>query len=194
MKYRKYLLSALTVLANLILLLIITNAAQNPQATTVNSDTRGTEVAEVSATPQVIGETSENTEEFLVTRVIDGDTIELENKQKVRYIGIDSPETGGDCFALEATLKNIELVKGKRVRLIKDKSETDRYGRLLRYVYVDDPSTSSGQATFVNDFLVRGGYAIAKAYKPDVSMQSQLSEAEKEARENNKGLWKACQQ
>ena len=124
-----------------------------------------------------------------VTRVIDGDTIELENGQKVRYIGIDTPETVAPnkpdgCFGKDAANKNRELVENKYVRLEKDVNETDRYGRLLRYVYVDN--------IFVNDYLVRQGYAFAVSYPPDIKMQELLQNAEKEARENNRGLWGMC--
>jgi len=126
---------------------------------------------------------------FLVTRVIDGDTIEIEGGKKVRYIGIDTPETVDprkpvQCFGVEAFNKNKELVERKRIRLEKDISETDKYGRLLRYVYVD--------GIFVNDYLVRQGYAYAYTYPPDVKYSEQFIQAQKEARENNRGLWKAC--
>lgn len=114
-----------------------------------------------------------------VTSVIDGDTIKLETGESVRYIGIDAPESG--CFAKESTSKNKELVEGKEVRLEKDVSETDKYGRLLRYVYVDN--------LFINDYLVREGYAQTSTYPPDVKYQAQFREAEQEARENNRGLW-----
>lgn len=125
-------------------------------------------------------------ETFKVTRVIDGDTIEIEGGDRVRYIGIDAAESG--CFSNEATAKNKELVDGKEVRLEKDVSETDKYNRLLRYVYVD-PSTNSGQVIFVNDYLVRQGYAQIATYPPDVKYQAQFRQAEQEARENNRGLW-----
>ncbi len=127
----------------------------------------------------------------LVTRVIDGDTIELESGKKVRYIGIDTPETKHpnqevECYGQEATEKNWALVLNKQVRLEKDVSNTDRYGRLLRYVYID------GQ--MVNELLVREGYAVASPYPPDVKYQSRLQGAEQLAREENKGLWgAACQ-
>ncbi len=126
-------------------------------------------------------------EDFLkVSRVVDGDTIELETGEKVRYIGIDTPETKDpnrdvECYGKEASNKNKELVEGKEVRLEKDVSETDRYGRLLRYIYIDD--------VFINDFLVREGYAKASSYPPDIKHQEQFKESEKYARENNKGLW-----
>ncbi len=122
---------------------------------------------------------------YLVTRVIDGDTIVLENGERVRYIGIDTPEISqNECFALEAKKKNEELVLGKRVRLEKDVSERDKYGRLLRYVYVGE--------IFVNDYLVRNGYAYAVTYPPDVKYSERFLQAQREARENKRGLWAYC--
>jgi len=123
---------------------------------------------------------------YKVVRVIDGDTIEIEGGQSVRYIGIDTPETVHsskpiECYGIEATDKNIELVQGKEVRLEKDISETDKYGRLLRYVWVDD--------IFVNDYLVREGYGVSSTYLPDVKYQAQLRQAESLARKLRKGLW-----
>jgi len=133
---------------------------------------------------QIVVETQE--EKFRVMNVIDGDTIKLDNGQVVRYIGIDAPETVHpskpvQCFGKEASEKNTELVEGKEVKLVKDISETDRYGRLLRYVYIDN--------MFVNDYLVRNGYANASSYPPDIKHQDQFKEAEKEARDNKRGLW-----
>jgi micrococcal nuclease len=188
MKNKKPLLSLLAILANLILLLVITNASQKPGATPVNSDTQ---IVQVSTTPAVIGEATESEEEALVTRVIDGDTIELQNGKRLRYIGIDSPETGGDCFSREATEKNRELVLNKTVRLIKDVSETDRYGRLLRYVYVKDDVLET--EIYVNDALVREGFATAATFPPDIKFQGQFKDAEREARENKRGLWGGCE-
>jgi hypothetical protein len=89
-----------------------------------------------------------------------------------------------ECFGQEASNKNKELVEGKRVKLEKDVSETDKYGRLLRYVWVDD--------VFVNDYLVRQGYAYAYTYPPDVKYAEQFVQAQQEARENNRGLWAIC--
>jgi len=125
----------------------------------------------------------------LVTRVIDGDTIELENGKRVRYIGVNTPEIADvrkniHCFSKEASGKNIELVLNKRVRLEKDVSETDKYGRLLRYVYVDD--------IFVNDFLVREGYAHASSYPPDIKYRDQFRLSEQDARKADVGLWHSC--
>jgi micrococcal nuclease len=125
-----------------------------------------------------------------VVKVIDGDTIEITGGIKIRYIGIDTPETvdprrPDGCFGREASEKNKEMVLGKDVRLEKDISETDKFGRLLRYVYVGD--------IMVNDELVKNGYAKASTYPPDVKYQKKFLEAEKFARENSLGLWGVCQ-
>ena len=121
-----------------------------------------------------------------VTRVVDGDTVVISTGETLRYIGIDTPETVKpgtpvECYGKEASAKNKELVLGKTVTLERDISETDKYGRLLRYIYVGD--------TFVNDYLVRNGYANASTYPPDVKYSVRFKEAEKEARENKRGLW-----
>ena len=118
-----------------------------------------------------------------VTQVIDGDTIVIADGSRVRYIGIDTPEVRPipEAFAIEAWRANQELVAGKAVRLERDVSQTDRYGRLLRYVYVDD--------IFVNAELVRRGLARAKAYPPDTKYQEYLEKLEAEARLANRGIW-----
>ena len=138
----------------------------------------------------VLGESTVN----IVARVVDADTIELSSKQKVRYIGINAPETKHptkevECFGKVASLKNKELTEGKEIRLEKDISETDRYGRLLRYVYV----IRDNEEIFINEYLVREGYAKASSYPPDIKYQELFKQAENEARELNKGLWgKGC--
>ncbi len=115
-----------------------------------------------------------------VTEVIDGDTIKLESGETVRYIGIDTPEQG-ELLYDEATNKNKELVEGKTVRLEKDVSETDIFGRLLRYVYID--------GTFVNAKLVELGYAKATPYPPDTKYESVFSQLEGEAKNAGLGIW-----
>lgn len=132
-----------------------------------------------------------------VTRVIDGDTIEVEIDKrnfKVRYIGVDTPETVDPrrpvaCFGKEASLENKQLVEGKKVYLEKDISETDKYDRLLRYIYLPQ---DSGSLLFINDYLVRQGFAKVVTFPPDVKYSQQFIEAEREARENNRGLWQKC--
>ncbi len=126
-------------------------------------------------------------EAFSVERVIDGDTFVLENGQKVRLIGIDAPELEkqgeeGEYYANEARDFLDKLISKKRVYLIKDTSETDKYKRLLRYVYLEDGS-------FINEILVLEGYAQAKEYKPDVKHFQQLKTAEQKAKKSNEGIW-----
>jgi micrococcal nuclease len=116
-----------------------------------------------------------------VTRVIDGDTIIIEGGYHVRYIGIDAPESG-EFYYLEAKQINEGLVAGKNVRLERDISDKDSYGRLLRYVYIGDDS--------VNAEMVRQGCAWAIAYPPDVKYQVYLEAMEKEARQSKRGIWR----
>jgi len=133
---------------------------------------------------------SHSAEFVLVKRVVDGDTIELVDGRKVRYIGMDTPELhhptkGVQCFGKEAMEKNKELVEGKTIRMEKDVSETDRYKRLLRYVWQGD--------IFVNEYLAREGYALQTTFPPDVVYVNLFKQAVEEARVNDKGLWKSCQ-
>jgi endonuclease YncB( thermonuclease family) len=132
--------------------------------------------------------TSESSSEWIqVKRVVDGDTIELESGEKVRYIGMNTPESvkagsAVECFGKEASVKNKELVEGKMVRLEKDVSEKDKYGRLLRFVYLED-------GTFVNDVLVREGYARVSTFPPDVRFAERFLASERVARDDKRGLW-----
>lgn len=124
-----------------------------------------------------------------VTRVIDGDTFEINGGIKVRLIGVDTPEMKSknktvDCFAAEATKRLGSLIQGKEVRLEKDVSETDRYGRLLRYVYIGNQ--------MINDTLVKEGYAKISTFPPDVKFKDQFIASERRARDSKSGLWQAC--
>jgi len=119
-------------------------------------------------------------EDAVVTKVIDGDTIEIEGGVKVRYIGIDTPEIG-EPYYLEATEANRQLVEGKRIRLEKDVEDKDEYGRLLRYVWVAE--------IMVNAELVRLGYAYSYSYPPNLKYQARFLQLEREAREQKRGLW-----
>ena len=124
-----------------------------------------------------------------VIAVVDGDTINVLisgfYERRVRYIGIDAPEMRRDCFASEATAFNRQLVLGKDVALERDVSDTDRFGRLLRYVYLP-----TGE--MVNELLVRGGYAVARNYPPDTKYRARFEAAERQAQQANAGLWGAC--
>lgn len=128
-----------------------------------------------------------------VIKVIDGDTIEVESGDKVRYIGINTPEMeSSECYAQEATNEDKLLVLGKTVRLEKDVSETDKYGRLLRYVYVQDPVVGSNQEIFVNNYLVGMGYAVTMTVPPDVKYKNVFADSQNFAKENKLGLWGKC--
>jgi micrococcal nuclease len=122
--------------------------------------------------------------EASVTRVVDGDTIVVAlddlRGSRVRLIGIDTPERD-DCMYRAATDRMRSLVEGKRVRLAKDVSETDRYGRLLRYVYVGE--------VFVNAAMVIEGFAAAATFPPDVAHAAELASFERDARGLRRGLW-----
>jgi len=119
-------------------------------------------------------------ETALVVQVIDGDTVELANGEHVRYLGIDTPETG-EYYFLEATERNIELVEGKLVELQRGERNEDAYGRLLRYVYVD--------GTFVNAELVAQGYATSFIFNPDDRYSQVLVQLEQYAKLKKRGLW-----
>jgi micrococcal nuclease len=125
-----------------------------------------------------------------VVDVVDGDTIKvlLDEDGKtysVRYIGMDTPENTSqvEYFGPEATAKNGELVYGKTVILIKDVSETDQFGRLLRYVIAD--------GIFVNYELVAQGYANTASYLPDIACIPTFQTAEQQASASKLGLWGA---
>lgn len=188
---RRYLILVLSVI---VLVLGIINSKETSSRQTFQKAQKEKSInsPQASMTPAVSGvpdRLSSQRQKALVTRVIDGDTIEIQGGVRVRYIGIDTPETVDprkpvQCFGEEAAEKNRELVLGKEIELEKDISETDKYGRLLRYVYIDN--------LFINDFLVRQGFARASSYPPDVKYQDQLRQAGEEAKENNKGLWSTC--
>ncbi|MBI3632436.1 MAG: thermonuclease family protein [Candidatus Vogelbacteria bacterium] len=125
-----------------------------------------------------------------VERVVDGDTVQLESGERLRYIGIDTPEEFDprkpiQCFAKEATDRNRDLVEGKTVTVYKDVSTRDKYGRLLGFVYLSN-------GTFVNSQLVREGFAFNYPYQPDTSKAKEFKESEEQARKSRFGLWKAC--
>ncbi len=126
-----------------------------------------------------------------VTRVIDGDTFWVDNgtdQFKVRFIGIDAPETRNvgrkkkGYFAEEAKDYVVNQTLHKWVRLELDVQEKDRYQRLLAYVYLAD-------GTFLNAHLVAGGYAIVDTYPPNVKYVDLFTELQRQARQEKSGLW-----
>lgn len=146
----------------------------------------------VTASPPIVAPTPTSAAgkvRAAVVAVVDGDTIRvlLDGRNvTVRYIGVDTPETVDPrrpvgCFGKEAAAYNAALVSGKTVELEKDVSETDAFGRLLRYVWVG--------SEMVNEQLVRDGYATASTYPPDVRYQERFRELEAGARDASRGLW-----
>jgi len=152
--------------------------------------------------PATLGQEPPGYEVATVTRVVDGDTIEARIEERVdgpaggeaepgltydiRLIGIDTPEsvkrgTPVECFAKEAAAAAEALLDGESVRLVKDVEETDRYERLLRYVYIGEE--------MANARLVINGYAHAYTYPPNVRHSELFVQLEREAREQERGLW-----
>ncbi len=116
-----------------------------------------------------------------VTQIIDGDTIDVRvngREVRIRYIGVNTPERDEVCYR-EAREANRLLVEGKTVRLVADAEDTDRYGRLLRYIYVGDMN--------VNAALVQQGYAEVVSYPPNTAQYETLKSLEIEAANANRG-------
>ena len=137
---------------------------------------------------------SEKFERAIVTRVIDGDTIELGDCRVIRYLGIDTPETVHpekpiECLGPESYEYNKKLVYGEKILLFKGKKDKDIFGRYLRYVVV----RNSGN--FVNNDLVKNGYAIVyEKYKDDndFDVYENLVYAMKKAQDQELGIWSSC--
>ena len=129
-----------------------------------------------------------------VVRDIDGDTIDVQmgsQKERVRLLGVDTPETHDprkpvQCFGLAAAAHTKSLVEGKNVRLEPDPQDSDRdkYGRLLRYVYLPD-------GTLVNAELIQDGWGFAYTVFP-IEKLDQFRALEADARDHNRGLWAGC--
>ncbi len=142
-----------------------------------------------------------NYADVYVRRVVDGDTIQLETGERVRLIGIDTPEmhesdklywdsqrSGQDIHTIQELGRRAyeftkKLVEGKRVSLEFDVEKHDKYGRLLAYVYLKD-------GTFVNAKIVEEGYASLMTIPPNVKYADLFLKLYQEARKNQRGLWK----
>ena len=123
----------------------------------------------------------------VVERVIDGDTVELDSGERVRYLLVDTPEntTSVECFGVEATAFNRALVEGREVRLTYDLECTDRFGRLLAYVEIEGRS--------VNQELVEQGYACVLQIPPNgVDLAPLYMDLETRAVDEGRGLWSVC--
>jgi micrococcal nuclease len=124
-----------------------------------------------------------------VTRIVDGDTIEVSLGgviEDVRLLGIDTPESVKpdspiECFGREASAAAEAFLAGREVTLVRDVEDRDRFGRLLRYVYVGEE--------MANARLVVNGYATAYTYPPNVRHAELFVQLERAAREGDRGLW-----
>ncbi len=149
------------------------------------------------ATQEDTADSSAALQEAQVVRVVDGDTIIVlidGREERLRYIGIDAPESVApdqpvECYGPEASKENERLVGGQKVYLEADTEDRDRYGRLLRYVYVDG---QDGNLTMVNEQLVASGFAEAGSYPPNERYSDNLFAAEREASRLEAGLWRSC--
>jgi micrococcal nuclease len=127
-----------------------------------------------------------------VVYVVDGDTVDIENEVRLRLIGIDTPEKS-ECGYSEAKDFVKALVEGKDVRLEKDISGTDRYDRLLRYVYLPADDINEDDI-LVNEAILRAGHARTLAIAPDNRYRDLFATAQEEAKRAGKGMWGSCAQ
>ncbi len=168
-------------------------AVATPTVSPTPTEATPTETAEAlpSATSRLGLAPTGPTQVAQVASITDGDTIRVlidGVNYPVRYIGMDTPEThnGVEWMGPEAAAANARLVEGRQVVLEKDVSETDRYGRLLRYVWLHDAATW----TLVNLELIREGFAQVATFPPDVKyIEPLFVPAEREARAAGLGLW-----
>jgi endonuclease YncB( thermonuclease family) len=146
------------------------------------------------------------------THVVDGDTFDLRTdlplgwgedcpvtqgaQYRVGLIGVDAPQVSGqaECFGKEVSDYVKGLLEGRAVCLMRDTSCTDASGRLLAYVWVDTDPTNPGCELFLNQELIRQGYARAEALPPDTLFQQAFETSQSEARQAGRGLWSACSQ
>lgn len=140
-----------------------------------------------------------NAKLYIVTSIIDGDTIEIlyqgERKQ-VRFLGVDTPEVTTDhtqeqCYAYEAALFTFQALRRRQVALDIDpvNDQVDQYDRLLRYV---DIPQGNGNFLRLNEMLVRGGFGkVTRSYP--LSQKEKYLTMENQSRRNNQGLWKTCE-
>ncbi|MFC1622751.1 thermonuclease family protein [Patescibacteria group bacterium] len=126
----------------------------------------------------------------IVIEVIDGDTIVIETGEHVRLIGIDAPEKN-KCYYNESKEFLKDMILNKSVRLEKDISNKDDYGRLLRYILLPTVEDNADDE-LINNTLVRQGYALSQYYPPDAQHRGLLSSSQSIAVENKLGIWQEC--
>jgi micrococcal nuclease len=125
-----------------------------------------------------------------VVYVVDADTFDLEREVRVRLLGIDAPERG-ECYSEEAKLYTQLLLEDTNVRIEKDISGADAFDRILRYVYIPADDIQEDDL-FVNQHLLREGYAVTNPVAPDNRYRDLFSSAQQHAKNNQKGMWGVC--
>lgn len=133
----------------------------------------------------------------VINRVVDGDTVVLEDGRTIRYLYVDTPETRKpgtpvQCYGKEASSFN-KAFTGAKVILKKDKEAQDRYGRDLRIVFLEGRNPEDINQS-INADLVRYGFARVKIYKPNDTYEPQLRELEEKAKKDKQGAWKDCEE
>ncbi|MFD0671836.1 thermonuclease family protein [Cohnella sp. GCM10027633] len=161
-----------------LLLLISTGCSNRAAPANANADLE----AIYANYPELAGRT---VEQAVVIRVVDGDTFETDGGDKVRLVGVNTPEKHGQAeyYGVEASAFSERMLKGQSVYLFKDVSETDRYGRLLRFAFI------RGVTEMYNEKLLREGYANVMTYPPDVTFAGKFLKLERAARDGGVGLW-----
>ncbi len=129
----------------------------------------------------------------VVARVIDGDTIDLDNGERVRFLGIDTPEIG-ECYYAESTEFVRSWLEGETVRLERDIRNRDIYDRLLRYIFIETEPDGSATTTelLVNDWLLASGYAEYLPIGPDRRYRLQFRASFEAAQVAERGRWGEC--
>ena len=136
----------------------------------------------IAELPQIIADnTEEDNRVFYVSKTIDGDTIELEGGQRVRFLEVNTPEKSMKWYAEAKELTNVSTLDG--VYLARDAEDKDKYDRLLRYVFTKD--------SFVNAELVRDGFATVFVVGNNTKYSDLMKCFEQEAKDNKRGLWSA---
>lgn len=167
-----------------------------------DNNTKTVLINDKGQTPAPVVKSTNTFEEAKVLRVVDGDTIEIDRgkgKEKVRFVLVNTPETvhpkkGAEFFGKEASNFTKSQLTDKTVYLQKDTSDTDRYGRLLRYIWIerpssDNPSNEEIKSKCFNAILLAGGYANVSTFPPDVKYVDLFRKIERQARDGNVGLW-----
>lgn len=156
--------------------------ARSPHLTDSESTTTETDGGNQTAEGTTTTTEQVSEEAVIVSRVIDGDTIKLETGDTVRLLSINAPESGEECYSESKQFLG-DLILNKEITLEADVENEDLYGRLLRYVHIDN--------IFVNLEMVEKGYAKAWIVEPNDKYANEIKQTEQEAKNNNRGcLWK----